>query len=89
MTVQTLEQGNATALFDITPLQPSLGALISGIDLAKPLDRPTTVFANAVAAYQTLDDETKAQIDGLTAIHDTRHMERATIVGDRPVGPTA
>lgn len=31
-----------------------------------------TVFANAVAAYDTLDDETKERIDGLTAIHDTR-----------------
>ncbi len=32
---QTLDHDHATALFDITPLQPSLGALISGIDLAK------------------------------------------------------
>jgi taurine dioxygenase len=157
------------SLFDITPLQPSLGALVTGIDLAQPLDaarhealhaallryrvlffrdqhltreqhiafgaafgdlethpvfslpeypeilplvarefagryRQTTdsnwhadttfraepsaasillqhvspglggdtVFANAVAAYDSLDDETKARIDGLTAIHDTR-----------------
>jgi taurine dioxygenase len=29
-----------------------------------------TVFANAVAAYETLPDEVKAEIDGLTAIHD-------------------
>jgi taurine dioxygenase len=168
MTVQTLEHSEtATKLFDITPLQPSLGAQIGGIDLARPLDRPTydalraallqykvlffrdqnltreehialgaafgdleehpvfslpdypqilplisqelkgkyrqstdsnwhadttfrtepsaasiliqrvspslggdTVFANAVAAYETLDEETKARIDGLTAIHD-------------------
>ncbi len=41
MTVQTLDHDHATALFDITPLQPSLGALISGIDLAEPLDQPT------------------------------------------------
>ncbi|MCJ8156736.1 TauD/TfdA family dioxygenase [Sphingomonas sp. LaA6.9] len=155
------------SLFDITPLQPSLGALITGIDLAEPLDEPRlaalqaallryrvlffrdqnitreqhiafgaafgdlevhpvfshpdypeilplisrdfvgkyrqttdsnwhadttfreapsaasilrahvspslggdTVFANAVAAYETLDDEIKQRIDGLTAIHD-------------------
>lgn len=154
-------------LFDITPLQPSLGALITGIDLAEPLDRnrhagllaallrykvlffrgqhltreqhiafgaafgdlevhpvfahpdhpqilplisqdfvgryrattdsnwhadttfrpepsaasilrahvsPSlggdTVFANAAAAYDSLDEATKARIDGLTAIHD-------------------
>lgn len=154
-------------LFDITPLQPSLGALITGIDLTEPLSRERhgalqaallrykvlffqdqhltreqhiafgaafgdlethpvfshpdhpeilplvsrefvgkyrhttdsnwhadttfrtepsaasillqhvspglggdTVFANAVAAYETLDDETKDRIDGLTAIHD-------------------
>lgn len=29
-----------------------------------------TVFANAVAAYETLDEETRERIDGLTAIHD-------------------
>ncbi len=29
-----------------------------------------TVFANAVAAYESLDDDVKARIDGLTAIHD-------------------
>jgi taurine dioxygenase len=29
-----------------------------------------TVFANAVAAYETLPEEVKAEIDGLTAIHD-------------------
>ncbi|WP_157218580.1 TauD/TfdA dioxygenase family protein [Flavisphingomonas formosensis] len=29
-----------------------------------------TVFANAVAAYDTLSDEVKERIDGLTAIHD-------------------
>ncbi|MCW2349137.1 MULTISPECIES: TauD/TfdA dioxygenase family protein [unclassified Sphingobium] len=158
-----------TDLFEITPLQPSLGAQISGIDLSQPLTRPLhaalhaallqykvlffrdqhltheqhialgaafgdlethpvfahpdhpeilplrskefagkyrsttdsnwhadttfraepsaasiliqrvspglggdTVFANAVAAYETLDEETKARIDGLSAIHDTR-----------------
>ncbi|MBN8844086.1 MAG: TauD/TfdA family dioxygenase [Sphingomonadales bacterium] len=173
MTVQTLEHKAEATLFDITPLQPSLGALITGIDLAKPLDRPTydalratllkyrviffrdqnltreqhialgaafgdleehpvfslpgypqilpliseelkerlpggyrqtsdgnwhadttfrtdpsaasiliqrvspslggdTVFANAVAAYETLDDDTKARIENLTAIHDTQ-----------------
>jgi len=29
-----------------------------------------TVFANAVAAYETLPEDVKARIDGLTAIHD-------------------
>ncbi|WP_324742497.1 TauD/TfdA family dioxygenase [Tsuneonella sp. CC-YZS046] len=167
MTVQLLERDAGTELFDVTPLQPSLGALVSGIDLSRPLDGLTrdalraallhyrvlffrdqnltreqhialgaafgelevhpvfslpdypeilplisqelagkyrqtsdgnwhadttfraepsaasiliqrvspslggdTVFANAVAAYETLDDETKERIDGLTAIHD-------------------
>lgn len=157
----------ARELFEITPLQPSLGAEISNIDLRNPLDAPTrdalraallhyrvlffrdqdltreqhialgagfgelethpvfslpdypqilplisqefvgkyrasadsnwhadttfradpsaasilravispsiggdTVFANAVAAYESLDDDVKARIDGLTAIHD-------------------
>ncbi len=167
MTIQLLERDAPTELFEATPLQPSLGALVSGIDLSRPLDDLTrdalraallhcrvlffrdqnltreqhialgaafgelevhpvfslpdypeilplisqelagkyrqtsdgnwhadttfraepsaasiliqrvspalggdTVFANAVAAYETLDDDTKEQIDGLTAIHD-------------------
>lgn len=169
MTVLEQTRPIDTDLFEITPLQPSLGAQISGIDLSQPLDKARhaalhaallhykvlffrdqpltreqhialgaafgdlethpvfslpdhpqilplvsrefagkyrqttdsnwhadttfraepsaasillqrvspglggdTVFANAVAAYDSLDDETKARIDGLTAIHDTR-----------------
>ncbi|WP_380878447.1 taurine dioxygenase [Sphingomonas sp. DBB INV C78] len=167
MTLPVIELKEAESLFDIRPLQPSLGAEISGIDLADPLDdhrlgalqaallhyrvlffrdqditreqqiafgaafgelevhpvfslpdypqilplisrdfigkyraspdsnwhadttfRPDpsaasilralvspslggdTVFANAVAAYESLDEAVRARIDGLTAIHD-------------------
>lgn len=167
MTLQIVRTQPTPALFEITPLQPSLGAEIKGIDLRRPLDGATraaltaallryrvlffrdqdltreqhiafgaafgelevhpvfshpdypqilpliseafrgkyrqstdsnwhadttfretpsaasilrahvspplggdTVFANAVAAYETLPDEVKARIDGLSAIHD-------------------
>lgn len=33
-----------------------------------------TVWANVVDAYETLDDDIKARIDGLTAIHDASHF---------------
>ena len=38
MTVQDARLEAARELFDITPLQPSLGAEIAGIDLSQPLD---------------------------------------------------
>lgn len=167
MTLQTVNLEEAESLFDIRPLQPSLGAEIGNIDLSRPLDdhrlgalraallryrvlffrdqdisreqqiafgaafgelevhpvfahpdypqilplvsqnfvgkyraspdsnwhadttfRPEpsaasilralispslggdTVFANAVAAYESLDEAVRERIDGLTAIHD-------------------
>ena len=45
-----------------------------------------TLFASAVAAYDALDDKTKAQIDGKRAIHDTsakkRGVKKAVFVSD-------
>ena len=38
MTLPVIDLKQAESLFDIRPLQPSLGAEISGIDLAQPLD---------------------------------------------------
>jgi alpha-ketoglutarate-dependent sulfate ester dioxygenase len=38
MTAHDANLAAAQALFDITPLQPSIGAEIAGIDLARPLD---------------------------------------------------
>ncbi len=48
--------------------EPSAASIL--IQRVSPSLGGDTVFANAVAAYDTLDEETKDRIDGLTAIHD-------------------
>lgn len=48
--------------------EPSAASIL--IQRVSPSLGGDTVFANAVAAYETLDEETKERIDGLTAIHD-------------------
>jgi len=48
--------------------EPSAASILRA--LISPSIGGDTVFANAVAAYESLDDEVKARIDGLTAIHD-------------------
>ncbi len=47
---------------------PSLGSILRAIEL--PGVGGDTLFANMVAAYDRLDDETKQQITGLMAVHD-------------------
>ena len=50
--------------------EPSAASIL--IQRVSPSLGGDTVFANAVAAYETLDEETKQRIDGLTAIHDAQ-----------------
>lgn len=50
--------------------EPSAASIL--LQRVSPSSGGDTVFANAVAAYETLDKETKARIDGLTAIHDAQ-----------------
>lgn len=47
---------------------PSRGAILHALKV--PASGGDTLFCDANAAYQGLDDETRAQIDGLTAVHD-------------------
>lgn len=47
---------------------PSKGSILHGIEITNT--GGNTLFANMYAAYDALDDETKAQVDGLWVVHD-------------------
>ncbi len=53
MTAHDIDLAAARELFDITPLQPSLGAEIAGIDLSKPLDPAARDALRGHAARRT------------------------------------
>jgi len=48
--------------------EPSLGSLLHSIEL--PSEGGDTLFGSLTAAYEALDDELKAKIKHLTAVHD-------------------
>lgn len=65
---------------------PAMGSILRAIDL--PETGGDTLFASMAAAYDALDDETKAQIADLKATHSSRHIfgyeaAEASEVGDR------
>ena len=47
---------------------PALGAILRAREI--PAVGGDTLFADMIAAYEGLDDETKQRIDGLRAVHD-------------------
>ena len=47
---------------------PSMGSILRGIEITNA--GGNTLFANMYAAYDALDEDTKAHIDGLWVIHD-------------------
>lgn len=49
--------------------EPSLGAVLRARELAAP-GSGDTLWVDAAAAYEGLDDEVKTRIEGLTATHD-------------------
>jgi taurine dioxygenase len=51
---------------------PALGSILVARDL--PPSGGDTLFADLYAAYETLDDETKAQIRNLRAVHASEHV---------------
>ena len=55
-------------------LAPSLGSILRAVEV--PPVGGDTLFADMYAAYDGLDDETKAEIDGRTAIHDFEPFRR-------------
>ena len=52
-------------------LQPSLGSVLLAREV--PAVGGDTLFCDMYAAYDGLDEETRAKIDGLTAVHDFTH----------------
>lgn len=49
-------------------VEPSLGSILRAVEV--PEVGGDTLFANMEAAYNTLDNSVKAQVDGLLAVHD-------------------
>ena len=65
---------------------PAMGSILRAVDL--PKTGGDTLFAGMAAAYETLDDATKTEIEGLKATHSSRHIfgaesSYAKEVGDR------
>lgn len=65
---------------------PAMGSILKAVDL--PETGGDTLFAGMAAAYDALDDATKAEIEGLSATHSSRHIfgyeaAEAAAVGDR------
>ena len=51
---------------------PSKGSILHGIEILK--NGGDTLFANMQAAYEHLDDQMKARLEGLTVIHSHDHI---------------
>lgn len=52
--------------------EPALGSIL--VARVLPSTGGDTIFASMYAAYDTLDETTKAEIDGLKAVHSARHI---------------
>ncbi|MEJ1970233.1 MAG: TauD/TfdA family dioxygenase [Rhizomicrobium sp.] len=73
---------------------PAMGSIL--VARVLPPAGGDTMFADMYAAYETLDDETKAAIDGLKAVHSNAHVfgskayytnhERSQFANDDAVG---
>lgn len=57
--------------------EPSLGSILRAIEL--PAVGGDTLFADMVLAYNRLDDVTREQINGLTAVHDIARVFAARL----------
>ena len=51
---------------------PAMGSIL--VARVLPASGGDTLFANMYAAYESLDDETRQQIDGLRAVHSNAHV---------------
>ena len=70
---------------DITyKAKPPLGSLLYALEV--PPEGGDTLYADMYAAYESLDDETKARLEGLEAIHryGDRYQMMAEVDRDRP-----
>jgi taurine dioxygenase len=61
---------------------PAMGSILVARTL--PPTGGDTLFANMYTAYETLDDATKAEIDGLKAVHSNAHVFGSNAYYDNP-----
>lgn len=86
--VKPLENGGAYWHSDITyEAVPPMGSILHGLTV--PPEGGDTLYADMYAAYDTLDDETKALIQGLGAIHNYKHRYLKMAEGGKRPTPTA
>ena len=86
--VKPLDNGGAYWHSDMTyELVPPMGSILYG--LVVPPEGGDTLYADMYAAYEALDDETKALIKGRTAIHSYRHRYMKMAEGGKRAAPTA
>ncbi len=61
---------------------PAMGSIL--VARVLPPAGGDTLFANMYAAYETLDDETKREIEGLSAVHSNAHVFGSKSYYDNP-----
>ena len=85
--VKPLENGGAYWHSDITyEAVPPMGSILHGLTV--PPEGGDTLYADMYAAYEALDDETKALIDDRMAIHNYKHRYMMMAKGDKRPEPT-
>jgi len=85
--VKPLENGGAYWHSDISyEAVPPMGSILYGLTV--PPEGGDTLYADMYAAYETLDDETKALIDERMAIHNYKHRYMMMAKGDKRPEPT-
>ncbi len=85
--VKPLENGGAYWHSDITyELVPPMGSILHGLTV--PPEGGDTLYADMYAAYETLDDETKALVDDAVAIHNYKHRYMLMAEGGKRPEPT-
>jgi len=86
--VKPLKNGGAYWHSDITyQASPPMGSILHG--LVVPPEDGDTLYADMYAAYEALDDETKALIEGRIAIHNYKHRYLKMAEGGARPTPTA
>jgi taurine dioxygenase len=62
-------------------VEPSMGSILRAVEV--PSSGGDTLFSDMYAVYEGLDDATRAQIDGLVAVHDYAQVFGAVIPDDK------
>lgn len=85
--VKPLENGGAYWHSDITyQAVPPMGSILYGLTV--PPEGGDTLYTDMHAAYEALDDETKALIEGRVAIHNYKHRYLLMAEGGHRPDPT-